>query len=257
MRPRLAPIAARRASSRARTPPRASSRLVTFPQAISSTSATAPSSTNSRCAVIADHLLVQRLQHAGIDVQVTRQQRAHLLVDGPQLRAGLGLRHPLGEAADDGQIMIVVRRQLRRGDRERRPQLLAVDGHVERRRHDADDRDRDRVQRNRASNHVGVGGIAAGPQAVAQHHDPIVTRSVLLDCEHAADLRLHAESIEPGSGDAAAIDTLRPFVVRQVEAEGLQRAERGERGGMLAPVVEIADRDARGASAARRPRPRP
>ena len=50
-RPRLAPIDARTASSRCRAVPRASSRLATFTQAISSTKPTTPSSSQSAVCV--------------------------------------------------------------------------------------------------------------------------------------------------------------------------------------------------------------
>ena len=116
--PRPAPSAARTASSRCRAVARASSRLATFAQAISSTNATAPSMHEQRRPDVAGQLLAQRndlRRPAGVEV---RKQRGQLAGDARSCRAAPARCVTPGfSSADGGQPPAARRPRRRRGSR--------------------------------------------------------------------------------------------------------------------------------------------
>ena len=148
MRPRPAPSAVRTAISRARAAPRASSRLATLPQAINSTSPTAASSIEQSLSHIADELFHERRRPEADGLIVFREIVAEPQGHGVQLRLDLLARHAGRQAAVHVEVMLVVHRPLHGRERDRRPQLLAVGGQIERLRHHADDRVRRAVHRS-------------------------------------------------------------------------------------------------------------
>ena len=155
MRARLAPSAARSARSRSRRAMRASSRLATLAQAISSTKPTAPistpsagrmppvSSSRSGTSVIVDGrvvggMLAAQLRLDGVDVGARRFERDAGLQPADRLQM-------LAAAARVGERGVVADRRPHVGAR---VEALG-DQRLERRRHHADDRERQTVHRDR------------------------------------------------------------------------------------------------------------
>ena len=140
MRPRPAPSAVRTAISRARAAPRASSRLATLPQAISSTSADRREQRQQPLPDVADELLDERHRPEADGLVVFRKIVAEAQRRRRRACACTCWRRDAGlQPAVHREVVLVVHRPLRGRERNRRPQLLAVGGEVERLRHHAGD----------------------------------------------------------------------------------------------------------------------
>ena len=140
IRPRPAPSAVRTAISRARAAPRASSRFATLPHAISSTRPDRCEQRQQPLPDVADELLDERHRPEAdglvvfwkIVTQARRPPRRALPASAATCSSRL-------QAAVDGEVVLVVHRPLRRREGDRRPQLFAVGGQIERLRHHAGD----------------------------------------------------------------------------------------------------------------------
>ena len=210
MWPRPAPSAVRTATSRRRTSARASCRLATFAQAISSTNATDPNRINSEprtwpvmnsCAGITRRASPPRLP-SGLRAHVAglhpsrrddgelarRRRRRHVVLQSREARiraAAPGAE--VGGIDDFGH------------PRFRRPQRRVVVRQAERRRHHADDRARAAVDLNRSADDVGGAAEAPLPQAVTDHDHIARAARGIRRRERAAEHRRRCASPRTGS----------------------------------------------------------
>src|SRR5947199_334036 len=90
-------------------------------------------------------------------------------------------------------------------ERERRPHvhrlpvrhgIIRITGMVRARRHDADDRERLRVEQDFAPEHIGRGGELRAPEAVAENYGTAVPRKLVAEIEVAAAGGLDSEHAE-------------------------------------------------------------
>ena len=205
---RPAPIASRTAISFCRDQARASSRLATLAQAISTTRPTMPASTSSgvfsRCcssgrpcppgrntSFFATNVVQELLRAAR---QLARLALERLPVDDGQRGLGLGdrdarlaPRHHLEPHRAPVAEAVPGRRHLRLHHERHEDVVRAADlGAVEPRRRDADDRQRHAVHVHRAAEDARVAAEPALPVAVADHHDRVrAGRAVVVGRQHA------------------------------------------------------------------------
>ena len=140
--------------------------------------------------------------------------------------------------------MLVVHRAPLRRERDRHPQLFAVGGVVEARRHHADDVVGPLVERDLTADHGRIAGEAIAPQPVAENDDLLAPGPVFLGREDAAAFRRHVEDAEEAGGHTRADDALGIAVAGHVEARELHRRRRRECLHRLDAVDEVAGRDA-------------
>ena len=175
---------------------------------------------------------------AGVGLRVLLLDPAR---DDGQLRSRLGQRASVGQAAQDGQVVLVAPGLGGRGQRQRDPGLRAV-GELEPRRGDADDLVRLHVQGHRAAHHR-LAAEAAPPERIAEDDAAVLPFLRLLGEERASGGGGDAERLEEPGGDGRGLDVLRGAVgakARLPLVDGDHLRDRALRLGL--PVEEVGRR---------------
>ena len=201
-RRRVAPRAGRTAYSRIRLSARATSRLARFAQAISSTNATAALQHDERLPDAADDVFLQRVHAQPVRLRIGvvgrvrpgRDRlgpfRQHPIDVGERLR----MRHAVLPPSDQIEEMAAARRrERRRVDRERLPELDLLIVHVVAARHDADDLVRLVVDLNRLPDDVLAPAVRALPELPREDRDRRRVRHRVGRREPASAQRRHAQ----------------------------------------------------------------
>ena len=175
--------------------------------------------------------------------RLAREGAAETLGVGAQLAERLFVGRPGLQPRVDLQVVLVVHRLALGRERDRHPELFAVGGVVERRRHDADDVVGASVERDAAPDRRRIAAEPPRPEAVAEHGDLFASGLILLLREHAAVRRRQIEDAEVAGRDPAADQPLGVVAVRQVEARELLGSDGAERADWLDAVDEVARRD--------------
>ena len=205
-RPRLAPMAARTASSRWRALPCASIRLATLAQAISSTKPTAPSSSQSADRVSCGRKLCfsgsTLARPAGVRLRVRRGDllRHHVHVGVRLRQRDVGLQPP----HDEQPVEVVVELFRRERERNRQRGRFAILGRH--RRQDADHRAGLAIDANLGPDNVAVAVEPLLPQPVPEDDHLIVAGTPLVggevpaekerQADHRVEARRHADGID-------------------------------------------------------------
>ena len=156
-----------------------------------------------------------------------------------RLRSRNADRRP--EKRNNGQVVLVDLCQLRRGERERHPQLLSRCSRVEPRRHDTHNGDRRVVESDDPIDYARIAREATAPQTVAQHSDIVLPDAILIIAKHAAHDRRDPKDPEKPAGHAPATDTLRCPDIRQVDRAELLGTHRAERPALRLPISKVSD----------------
>ena len=127
---------------------------------------------------------------------------------------------------------------------QRRPELDAAQ-HLcpfEARRHDADHRERDAVQRDGLTDHGGIGAEAARPQGVADHQHGVTGGLVLVRRERASARRLHTQHLKVVASDELSADAERLGATDHVGTDASPRGQAGELRDVVAEVEIVGQR---------------
>ena len=212
----LAPSAARMPTSRSRAVALASSRFATFAQAMSRTMPTAPSSINIHVRVREPTMwstsgrtpMWLSLFQSGFAFSSAAGHLVHLRLRPSDRDARLESGDHLEIVASRGRIAHV----LIRGHDVRNPDVGAVksaDRIREFGRHDSEDlvstlATFDIIEQYRAADDLRIPAEAASPQSIAQHHDAVASRHLVLRREGTADGRPDAQHVEKRGGHTLA-----------------------------------------------------
>ena len=244
IRHRLAPSAARTASSRARPVPRASSRFATLAHAMSSTHADGAEPGEQAQPDVGDQPVGIRGHSCADRGVVLGKPLLEIASHRHQAILRLCPRDARRQAAKDREVVLVVRRLALRRKRDGHPERAVVGQIVEVLRHHADDHVRAVVEANRASNHRGIGGEAPDEQPVTQDDDTVAARAVLFGAQHASVQGGHAEQLEEPARHLAGQHPLGFGSVGEVDVGVVDRGQvREQVGGRGTPVHEVARRD--------------
>jgi len=155
-----------------------------------------------------------------------------------ELGAGIGQRGAGRETRDDVEPPLGSGHELGRVEGERVPEGdRGVVGEAELRRHHADDLVRHSVERKRPPDRLRIATQPAEPEPMAQHHDAIAPRRLLLREEGAPQRRRDAERPEQIGRGPHRSELLRLAVAGESEAPGGPCRHLVE-GARLAPPVE-------------------
>ena len=248
-RRRLPPIAVRMAISRSRVVARASSRLATFAQPISSTNPTAPSSTSSAGRTFpttrsasgsAFRLPAERRRiRVGIPRREAPGQREELCLELIHRRSRL-------DAADEIEhpgAAIVHERGVRVVHRDRRPQLhrrgTALHRVPESARHHADDGDRVVVEADGPTDHRPVTAEAPLPQVVGNERDVADAALIVGLGEIATQRRRDPEQREVVEAHDRGLDPLRLVGAGQVDVDRPHGGEIAQGGHLSHQIVVL------------------
>ncbi len=161
--------------------------------------------------------------------------------DGLELRAALVDRHARAEPRDRPQEQVGPIFVIARLEGEERPELRVAIREVKARRHHADDDVRGLVERDGASEDVGVGAEDALPERLAQNEWP--RAAGVGGQERPAEHGVHAERLEEVRGREDALEPLRLTRPGEVHRRAREGGHARERRSPLLPVPEIARRD--------------
>ena len=253
IRPRPAPIAARRATSRLRAVARTSSRFATLAQAISRTNATAAlriSSvgraflTNTCCRPFDAEavVLLQRLRELGAEF-VCRQLQPRLRLLERDTR--LETRGRLEEVTLIDGVRIELERDPEIG-------LLSELRDVELRADDADDDEWIAAERDRLADDAGIRRESPRPEAVAEHGHLLAARPIFFRRERAAHHHARPKQTEVVCADFSGAQLFGELPSRVVDDVGAERRRVLDDRRLLPPVRELGRRRIRSGPLRRR-----
>jgi hypothetical protein len=169
--------------------------------------------------------------------------------------ADVGLGLPVAHAGLEARVAVEVVRApvlrrilevpgaLRHRETRRNPELRVVREAEPRRRH-ADHGIGLVVEQQRAPDHVGPRAEPRAPQRVADDHDVVAARSLLVRAEAAAEPRPDAHHLEEVGRDDHALAPLRLLALPQVEVDAAHGRHAGEDAVLRAQVDEVGRRHA-------------
>ena len=188
----------------------------------------------------ADQIFMERDHaHAGLCVHLVGIRGLVAPVDDVQLFVGLRAGHAGFHPAEDREVARAalddIGRQSFLLEHARQPDVGLVKRKFDRRRRDADDRERCPVQRDRLAEDTLVAAETFLPEGMAQHRDVRTARAIVIGGEGAAEERLDAERAEEIFGDANALEIFRIAPAGEGESGERLRGELGETLLLIAP----------------------
>src|SRR5438874_12511385 len=126
------------------------------------------------------------------------------------------------ESSDDTIVLCYLTRELARLQHQRHPCLLGARRRLKTGRHDADDRIRPSIEANRFADDAAVAAEPATPQRIAQQHNAMAPRLILVMRERPAHGCGHTEHREQIGRDRRALESLRLSIADEIEISILE-----------------------------------